>query len=49
MICTEHIIWVIHACIMRMVLHDPERIKKHLLDPLPVLCDGLGHALKVMN
>ncbi|MCS3423873.1 hypothetical protein M2403_002486 [Rahnella sp. BIGb0603] len=49
MMCIKHIIWVSYACIMRMVLHDPERIKKHLLDPLPVLCDDLGHALKTVN
>ncbi|MGV0083990.1 hypothetical protein EEAAV_08960 [Rahnella aceris] len=38
-----------HACIMRMVLHDPERIKEHLIAILAVLCGDLGHALKTVS
>ncbi|CAH0194076.1 hypothetical protein SRABI106_01379 [Rahnella aquatilis] len=34
---------------MRMVLHDPERIKKHLVTPLAVVFGDLGHALETVS
>jgi hypothetical protein len=34
---------------MRMVLHDPARIKKHLFAPQYVLCGDLGYALKTVS
>lgn len=34
---------------MCMVLHYPERIKKHLIAPLAGLGDDLSHALKTVN
>jgi hypothetical protein len=34
---------------MRMVLHDPERIKKCLIAPLAGLGSNLSHALKTVS
>jgi hypothetical protein len=38
-----------YACIMRMVLHDPERIKKCLIAPLAGLGGVLSNALKTVS
>jgi hypothetical protein len=38
-----------YACIMRMVLHDPERIKKYLIASLAGLGAVLSNALKTVS